>query len=103
MNLINQVIQSFIPSAMRGHERTAENHAIRLKEKRHENFFYQYDTLLPKSLENTRADLMKAKTHTYSPSLIYTHIPMYVSKDKIFILLTSANYGPFYLIDFTNM
>ena len=44
---------------------------------------------------------MKAKTHTYSPSLIYTH--MYVSKYKIFILLTLANYGPIYLIDFTNM
>ena len=44
---------------------------------------------------------------TYGPSLIYTHththIPMYVSKDKIFILITSANYGPIYLIDFTNM
>ena len=48
---------------------------------------------------------MKAKTHTYGPSLIYTHthIPMYVSKAQIFILLTSANYGPIYLIDFTNM
>ena len=48
---------------------------------------------------------MKAKTHTYGPSLIYTltHIPMYVSKDKIFILFTLASYGPIYLIDFTNM
>ena len=48
---------------------------------------------------------MKAKTHTYGASLIYTytHIPMYVSKDKIFILLTSANHGTIYLIDFTNM
>ena len=27
---------------------------------------------------------------------------MYVSIAKIFILLTSANYGPIYLIDFTN-
>ena len=45
---------------------------------------------------------MKAKTHTYGPSLIYTHKPMYVSKDKNFILLTSANYGPIYSIDFTN-
>ena len=46
---------------------------------------------------------MKAKTHTYGPSLIYSHIPMYVSKDKIFIPLTWANYGPIYLIEFTNM
>ena len=45
---------------------------------------------------------MKAKTHTYGPSLIYTHIPMYVNTDKILILLTLANYGPIYLIDFTN-
>ena len=46
---------------------------------------------------------MKAKTHTYGLSPIYTHIPMYVSTAKIFILLTSANHGPIYLIDFTNM
>ena len=46
---------------------------------------------------------MKAKTHTYGPSLIYTHIPMYVSKDNIFILLTLANYEPICLRDFTNM
>ena len=44
---------------------------------------------------------MKTKTHTYGPSFIYTH--MYVSNAKIFILLTSANYRPIYLIDFTNM
>ena len=30
------------------------------------------------------ADLMKAKTHTYGPSFIYTHIPIYVSKDNYF-------------------
>ena len=41
---------------------------------------------------------MKAKTHTYGH--IHTHIPMYVSKDKIFILLTLATYGPIYLLDF---
>ena len=46
---------------------------------------------------------MKAKTHTYGPSLIYTHIAICVSKDNIFILFTLANYGPIYLIDFTNM
>ena len=34
---------------------------------------------------------------------IHTHIPIYVSKDKIFVLFTLANYGPIYLIDFTNM
>ena len=43
---------------------------------------------------------MKAKTPTYGPSLVYTHIPMYVSKDKILILFTLADYGPIYLIDF---
>ena len=34
---------------------------------------------------------------------MHTHIPTYVSKDKIFILLTLVNYGPIYLIDFTNL
>ena len=38
-----------------------------------------------------------------SITYIHTHIPMYVSKANIFILLTSANYGPIYLIDFTNI
>ena len=46
---------------------------------------------------------MKAKTYTYSPSHTHTHTHTYVSKDKTFILLTSANYGPIYLIDYTNM
>ena len=43
---------------------------------------------------------VQTKTHHLYTN---THISMYVSKANIFILLTSANYGPIYLIDFTNM
>ena len=39
---------------------------------------------------------MSAKTHTYGPSFIYTHIPMYVSKDKKF-------YPPYFSQQWTHL
>ena len=48
-------------------------------------------------LNESKDPYLRSITH------IHTHIPMYVSKDKNFILLTSANYGPIYMMDFTNM
>ena len=47
---------------------------------------------------------MKAKTHMYGPSFIYTHTYPHMSvKTIIFIQLTSANHGTIYLIDFINI
>ena len=87
---------------MRGHERTAKSHAIRLKGKRNATFFYQCDTS-PKIIKAGCAELRKQRPYLWSITYIDTHIPMYVSKANIFILLTLANYGPIYLIDFTNI
>ena len=41
------------------------------------------------------ADLMKAKTHTYGPSFIYTHIPIYVSKELFLPYLFRPTMDPF--------
>ena len=59
--------------------------------------------VVAKSCKKRTCELKNSKDPYLRSSLIYTHIHMYVSKAKIFILLTSANYGPIYLIDFTDM
>ena len=86
---------------MRGHERTAESHAIKLKGKRHllsmRHVVTKMIRKLTYGLNESKDPYLRSITH------IHMHIPMYVSKGKIFILLTSANYWSIYLIDFTNM
>ena len=45
-------------------------------------------------LNESKDPYLRSITH------IHTHLPMYVSKDKIFIFLSLANYWPIYFIDF---
>ena len=101
--------QKFIPSTTkktfpttRGHERTAESHKTQREKACDLLLFLRH--VAAKIIRKHTCGLNESKDlYLRSITYIHTHIPMYVSKDKIFILLTLANYGTIYLIDFINM